>query len=357
MLRTLQPILRSPFFAPLNDVQAIDDLLASANPLWSLTRIKARVVQIRQETADTRTFVLKPNRNWTGFRAGQHVVVDVELEGVRYQRTYSLSSSPRQRDTIAITVKRQPGGKVANGLHDHLAIGDVVGLSAPAGDFVLPEAPPARILMLSAGSGITPVMSMLRDLQARGYDRDVFFLHVCRTPEDAIFAGELHAATATLPGLKLHLHFTAENGRLSLEALATLVPDYARRQTFLCGPAAFMADVRAKWDREGLGERLACEYFGLAPVITATADAPVEIRATRSERVFTARGARPLLVEAEAAGLKPQHGCRIGICQSCKCRKTSGTVQNLVTGEISSEPNEMIQICISAARSDVQLEI
>jgi stearoyl-CoA 9-desaturase NADPH oxidoreductase len=356
MLRTLQPILRSPLFAPLNDVQAIDDLLASANPLWSLTRIKARVVDIRQETADTRTFVLKPNRNWTGFRAGQHVVVDVELDGVRYQRTYSLSSSTRQRDSIAITVKRHTGGKVSNALHDHLAIGDVVGLSAPAGEFVLPQEPPRQILMLSAGSGITPVMSMLRDLQARGYDRDVFFLHVCRTPEDAIFAGELHAATATLPGLKLHFHFTAENGRLSLETLATLVPDYAKRATFLCGPAAFMADVRTKWEREGLGERLACEYFGLAPVVS-NADAPVEIRATRSERVFTARGAQPLLVEAEAAGLKPQHGCRIGICQSCKCRKVSGTVQNLLTGEISSEPGEMIQICISAARSDVQLDL
>jgi stearoyl-CoA 9-desaturase NADPH oxidoreductase len=350
-------LLRSSWLRPLNDVDAIDDVLAQVNPMLSIGRVKARVVAIQQETLDTRTFVLRPNRHWAGFAAGQHVVIDVELDGVRHQRTYTLSSAPRERDTIAITVKRQPGGKVSNALHDTLAIGDVVGLSAAAGEFVMPRTPAQKILMISAGSGITPVMSMLRDLQSRGDDRDVFFLHVCRRPEDAIFAGELHALTATLSGLKLHFHFTGENGRLPLEALAALVPDYAQRQTYLCGPAAFMADVQAKWTREGLAARLASEHFGLAPVSTNLPGKSVEVRATRSERLFTAQGTASLLVEAEAAGLKPRSGCRIGICQSCKCRKQSGTVQNLRTGELSSEPNEMIQLCISAARSDVQLDI
>lgn len=356
MLNTLKPILTSPWLAPLNDADAIDDVLARVNPLWSVRQIKARVIAIREETADARTFVLQPNRHWPGFKAGQHVVVDVELDGVRHQRSYSLSSSPRERETIAITVKRQPEGKVSNALHDQVKIGDVIGLSAPSGDFSLGGAHRAPILMLSAGSGITPVMAMLRELQGRAEDRDVFFLHVCRKPEDAIFAAELQAIAATLPSLKLHFHYTAENGRLPLETLAILVPDYAQRDTLLCGPAAFMADVRAKWSREGIESKLACEYFGIAPIVMDDA-ATVEIRAARSERLFTASAAQPLLVEAERAGLKPKHGCRIGICQSCKCRKTSGTVQNLLTGEISSEPNEMIQLCVSAARSDVQLEI
>jgi stearoyl-CoA 9-desaturase NADPH oxidoreductase len=353
-------LLRSALLHPLNDVDAVEDLLAQVNPMLSLGKIKGRVIAViamRDETADARTFVLQPNRHWAGFKAGQHVVVDLELHGVRYQRSYSLSSSPRDRDTIAITVKRQPQGKVSNGLHDALKVGDIVGLGAPNGAFVMPETPPQQILMISAGSGITPVMSMLRDLHARGYDRDIYFLHVCRQPEDAIFAGELHALSAALPGLKLHFHYTAENGRLPMDALTTLVPDYAQRETFLCGPAAFMAEVRTKWERDGIAQRLSSEHFSLVPVSTGVAGESVEIRATRSERVFTAQGAQPLLVEAEAAGLKPRHGCRIGICQSCKCRKQSGTVQNLITGEISSEPNEMIQICITAARSDVQLDL
>jgi ferredoxin-NADP reductase len=211
--------------------------------------------------------------------------------------------------------------------------------------------------MLSAGSGITPVMSMLRDLHARTYAGEIYFLHACRTPEDAIFAGELHAMSAALPGLRLHFHYTAENGRLPLAALSTLVPHYAQRQTFLCGPAGFMDAVRAKWQDEGLAQQLACERFS-GPALRAVAvGAPVEIRAARSERLFTAAGDRPLLAEAEAAGLKPKHGCRIGICQSCKCRKQSGTVENLLTGEISSEAGEMIQLCISAARSDLTLDI
>jgi ferredoxin-NADP reductase len=355
MLTALKPILTSQWLAPLNDASAIDDVLARIDPLWSVSAAKARVVEIRDETADARTLVLKPNRHWRGFEAGQHVVIDLELDGVRHQRSYSLSSSPRDRGTLAITVKRQPGGKVSNALHARVKLGDVLGLSAPAGDFRL-GATTGSILMISAGSGITPVMSMLRDLQARGDQRDVFFLHVCRKPEDTIFAAELHAIAADLPGLKLHFHYTAENGRLPLAALAILVPDYAERDTFLCGPAPFMADVRAKWDRDGLASKLSCEHFGIAQIVSDTT-AKVEVRAARSERVFTASASQPLLSEAEAAGLKPRHGCRIGICQSCKCRKVSGTVQNLKTGEISSEPNEMIQLCVSAARSDVQLEI
>jgi ferredoxin-NADP reductase len=355
LITALKPLLRSPWLAPLNDADAIDDVLAQVNPLWSVRRVKAQVVAVREETADARTFVLKPNRHWNGFKAGQHALIDVELDGVRHQRTYTLSSSPRDRDTIAITVKRQPDGAVSNALHDHLKTGQVIGLSQASGEFMLP-ASDRPILMLSAGSGITPVMSMLRELHARGDDRDVCFVHVCRKPEDAIFAGELHAIAAALPRLKLHFHYTTENGRLPLEALAILVPDYAQRHTLLCGPAAFMAEVRAKWQRDGLAAQLSYEHFGIAPIAT-DASGTVEVRAARSERVFTASAAQPLLVEAEAAGLKPRHGCRIGICQSCKCRKQSGVVQNLLTGEISAEPNEMIQLCISAARSDVQLDI
>src|SRR5581483_1347503 len=230
MLTALKPLLANDWFAPFNDAAAIDDVLGQINPMWSVRNVKARVVAIREETADARTFVLQPNRHWAGFKAGQHVVVDVELDGVRHQRSYSLSSSPSERDTIAITVKRQVEGKVSNALHDRVKVGDVLGLSAASGEFALPVSAQS-ILMLSAGSGITPVMAMLRELHARGEDRDVFFLHVCRKPEDAIFAAELHAIAATLPSLKLHFHYTAENGRLPLDTLAILVPDYAQRET------------------------------------------------------------------------------------------------------------------------------
>jgi ferredoxin-NADP reductase len=330
-LETAGRLLGSPWLRPLNDLDALNDLLAQAHPTWSLRRIKARVVEIREETPDVRSFVLRPNRWWPGFGAGQHVTVALEIRGARYHRTYSLSSQ--------------------------LAVGDVLVLSPPAGEFTLPPVPPRKLLMLSAGSGITPVMSMLRDLHHRAPDRDVVFVHVCRTPTDAIFADELRTLAASMRDLRLVTHVTAERGRLDADGIATLVPDYAERSTWLCGPASFMEMVQARWDAEGLADRLACERFGGPVAHQRAAGVPVRVRATRSNHTFTTTGGRPLLVEAEAAGLAPKYGCRIGICRTCRCRMTSGTIENLRTGKLTSELGQVIQLCISAARSDLELEL
>jgi ferredoxin-NADP reductase len=348
-------LAQSAWLRPLNDPDALNDMLAQVNPTWSLNKVKAVVVEIRQETPDTKTFVLRPNQNWIGFAAGQHVAVEVEIKGVRHHRTYSLSSAPQEQGLICLTVKRQPNGKASNALHDDLKVGQILVLSAPNGDFVLPRELPGKVLLLSAGSGITPVMSMLRDLHWRGYAGDVVFIHACRKPEDAIFAAELHQLTGLMPRLRLHLHFTAEVGRLSAESLIWLVPDYAERASFLCGPQAFMEMVRARWEAEGLS--LASESFSGPQLRSRTPGAAVRIRATRSEQSFTAPGERALLVEAESAGLSPKFGCRMGICRTCQCRKQSGTVENLLTGEVSSEPNQLIQLCVSAARSDLELDL
>jgi len=349
-------LLGSTWLRPLNDVDAIDDLLAQVRPTWSLGRIKAGVVQIREEAPEVRSFVLRPNRRWPGFVAGQHVTVSVEIRGARHHRTYSLSSMPADR-FLRITVKRHAGGRVSNALHDRLAVGDALVLSPPAGDFVLPAVPPRRMLMLSAGSGITPVMSMLRQLHASAPDRDVVFVHVCRTPADAIFGGELRALAASMSALRLVTHVTAHSGRLDADGIAALVPDYGERQTWSCGPPSFLEMVQARWDAEGLAARLASEHFRGPVGRACTAGAPVQVRATRSNRTFATTGTSALLFEAERAGLAPRHGCRIGICRTCRCRMKSGVVEDLRTGELSSEPGRLIQLCVSAARSDLELEL
>jgi ferredoxin-NADP reductase len=342
----------------LNDVAAIDDLLAGMNATWALGRIKARVVRVHDETPDTKTFVLRPNRRWPGFHAGQHVGVEVEIAGVRHQRRYSIASAPSRERPIAITVKRQPGGKVSGWLHDHLAVGDVVTLAAPGGDFVLPNPLPTRILLLSAGSGITPMMAMLRDLARRSSRTELAFVHVTREPEHTIFGAELRARAAEWAALDLHVHATASAGRFDGDTLSRLVPDWAERPTWLCGPPAFMAAFEARWRAAGIAAQLQTESFGTASAAPfSTTSAGNEIRCTRSERVFTAAGDTPLLVAAEHGGLRPRYGCRMGICHTCSCVKRSGTVENLRTGEISSEPGERIQLCISRARSDCTLEL
>ncbi len=163
---------------------------------WSLRELRGRVVEIATETADTKTFTIAVPRAWPGHRAGQYVPIELEIAGVRVRRCYSISSggSPRGAGRIAITVKRVLGGRVSGWLHDHLALGAIVRLGAPAGDFVVAD--PARpLLLVGAGSGITPIMAIVRDL-SRSAHRDVLVVHAARSDADAIFSRELAARLA-----------------------------------------------------------------------------------------------------------------------------------------------------------------
>lgn len=354
----------TPWLHPLNDVAAMDDLLATLHPTWALGRIKARVVAIRDETTDVKTFVLRANRRWPGHRAGQHVGIDVEIDGVRHQRRYSISSAPEPRRTFAITVKREPGGRVSPWLHTRLRVGDVVPIDPPAGDFVLPNPLPTRLAMVSAGSGITPLMAMVRALARRPTRVEVAFVHVSRGP--AIFEHELRALAATTSWLALRLHDTTRAGRFDVATIAELLPDLEPHPTLLCGPASFMRACRSTW--RGRAASLRTESFGgfddggSAELVRGreaggSATRSATITCARTERSFTSDGAVPLLVAAEQAGLTPRFGCRMGICRSCRCVKLAGTVENALTGAVSSRPGERIQLCISRARGDVTLDI
>ena len=360
--RLSQPLvrwLRHPLVDNVVRLSAIEEALQLLRPTASLTEVRARVLAVRDETPDTRTWLLQPNALWRGHQAGQHVSVRTVRNGRRVQRPYSLSSAPGD-GPLAITVKRQPGGLVSNHLHDALRVGDVVALGAAEGDFVLPAVPPARLTLLSAGSGITPVMALLRALRRLGHAGAVDFVHVCRTPQDLIFGDELRALARgcpELPGLRVHLHFSASAGRWTPAELAAAVPDWAGRPTWLCGPAAFMDAVDAHWAAHGARAPLHRERFAPAWTPPQPLEAPVIVQAQRAGRRFASTGATSLLQQAEQAGLAPKHGCRIGICRSCQCVKRSGTVQNLQTGALSSEPNELIRLCVSAARSDLTLDL
>lgn len=349
--------LKHPWVETIVRLSAVEDALGALHPLLSLTHVRARVVKVVDETASAKTFVLQPNALWAGAQAGQFVRVSVEINGRIVDRAYSLCSRPGAR-RLAITVKRQEGGLVSNHLHDTTRVGDVWTISQAHGEFVLPADLPSKILLLSAGSGITPVMGMLRDLQARNYQGDVVFMHVCRSPDDLIFAASLQAIAAQYAELSLVVHYDAADGRFTPHTLELAVPDLAERSTWMCGPAGLMDAVHAYWDDEALVPPLFSERFVGTPLLPATAPGtPVEVVFAASGATFTTQGGDPLLLQAERAGLSPKHGCRIGICRSCQCVKTSGTVENLQTGEVSSAPNELIRLCISAARSDVALDL
>jgi ferredoxin-NADP reductase len=339
----------------------IDFWLGELRPEWSLDGLRARVERVVDETHDVKTFVLAPGAAWPGHRAGQYVPVEVEIDGVRVRRCYSISSAPGGAH-VAITVKRVSGGRVSSFLHDRVSAGSVLGLGAPAGDFVLEEGSPGKLLLLSGGSGVTPVMSLLRDLAARDAVRDVVFFHAARSAADVVFHEELRALSARHEGLELVIRLDddpalALQGPLDEAELRAKVPDFAERETFLCGPPGMMAAIDRIWAGAGALERLRRERFTAPrPAAVPAGSAGVSVRLSRSGRSVVA-GAGTLLEALERAGERPAHGCRMGICNTCRCHKRAGTVEDLITGAVSSDPDEEIRLCVSIARSDLDLAL
>lgn len=339
--------------------------LRALDPVASLSEIRARVVDVVRETADARTFVLRPNRHWRGHHAGQWTRVEVEIDGVRTHRCYSISSAPGE-PLVSITVKRVPGGRVSGWLHDHVRPGHVLGMSHAQGDFVLPAEPTPRLLLLAGGSGITPMMSMLRALAARNGLRDVVLVHHARRLDDVIFHDAIEALATAHPGLRRVWCLDDDprgKGGFDEERLAATVPDLAGREAFVCGPPALMARVEAMWRATGRGHQLHLERFTTPSPLPVdqlageTAARDVRVHLARSGRTLPLHTAGTLLDQLERAGERPPSGCRMGICRSCTCVKRAGTVRNALTGAISSAPDEPIQLCVSTPCTDVELSL
>jgi ferredoxin-NADP reductase len=343
-------------------VRHVDFWLGELGSVQSFTELRARVVDIVDETHDVKTFVLAPGAAWPGHRAGQYVPIDVEIDGVRVRRCYSISSGPSRAraSRIAITVKRVPGGRVSTWMHERVRRGDLVTLGTPAGDFVLPAGGAPSLLLWSGGSGITPVMAILRELAARDALEDVVFLHSARSRDDLVFQREVERMAGRFGGLRVvYLLDDAPDASNGLAArLAAAAPDFAARATFLCGPSGMMDAAARIWSEAGASERLVTERFAPAPRPAARAGVDgAKVFLARSGREVATSGAGTLLEQLERAGERPAHGCRMGICNTCRCRKVSGVVEDMVTGAVSSEPDEEIRLCVSIVRSDLELSL
>lgn len=356
-------LLGSRAMAALTTPHGVDRYLELFNPLWSVHEVRAVVVAVKHGTADSVTLTLRPNGNWQGFRAGQFVRLTVEIDGVRRMRCYSPANSVHATDgLIELTAKAHADGFVSKHLKQQLEIGTVVTLSQADGVFALPEQRPERVLLISGGSGITPVMSMLRTLLDEGHQGRITFLHYCNSALDMIYANELALIAAQHDNVELIRCYAqpGQGGELqgwfSREQLQQAVPDYAQATAFLCGPPAMMKAVEQVWSEDGLSERLLLERFTAAPLVIDSANAAGDVRFTRSER-YAANSGDTLLNQAEAAGLRPESGCRMGICKACTCRKTSGQVRDIRSGELSTAGEEEIQICVSVPVGSVTLDL
>jgi ferredoxin-NADP reductase len=342
--------------------RGIDGYLEQINPMMVTGECRAQIIAAEHGTEESVTLSLRPNRVWGGHRAGQFVQVSVDVDGVRHTRCYSPSSPETSVRELEITVKRHPEGLVSNFLADNARPGMVLGLSQADGDFHLPDPRPKSILLIGAGSGITPLMGILRTLCAEGYAGDIALIQYAPDPEQTIYREELERLATENPNFNLTRSFTRApgvgelDGHFDLSHLPLSDPSFETAETFACGPPAMLDSVRATWGAEGLEQRLHVESFvppGLLPV-----GEPGEgtIRFAGSDVEVRNSGA-PVLEQAEEAGVEPQSGCRMGICHSCTCRKVSGTVKNLLTDEISSGPDESIQLCVSAPLSDLVIDL
>jgi ferredoxin-NADP reductase len=337
------------------------------SPALTARRVFARVDAVRHEVRGVKSFVLKPNGHFRGFRAGQHVNLIVEIGGVRHTRSYSPSNAPDDGRTVVLTVKRHPHGRVSGWLHDHLGVGDWVELGQAFGEFTQSDGAAAKLLFIAGGSGITPLASLLRDVLAQNLSADVVLLTYARSYSELIFAEELRALARTHESLRVRFAITRERalpgdlaGRFGPEHLDAIAPDASERQTFVCGPRTLIDDVRRLWKERQFRLLPKTETFA-PPEATMTAGAfaqsSVVVTAARTAQRFSAMTGISLLVQAERAGLSPASGCRQGLCFTCACRKRSGTVRDLSTGAISTEPDEQIRLCVSEALSDVTLDL
>ncbi len=331
-------------------------------PGWLVAEPRARVLEVIDETPDTRTLVLDPGRRWPGHRAGQYVPIELEIDGVRVRRCYSISSGSSQPGArrIAITVRRVAGGRVSAALHQ-LRRGAFASIGRPAGDFVLDAPIPPKLLLVGGGSGITPIMAIVRDLTMRPTGAaGVIVIHGSRSGDDAIFGHELASLATRFDWLTVHARRDdTPAGRLDAAGLRALVPDLADREIFVCGPPGLMDVVTHAAGDAGALHRVHHERF-TAPVPRASVGGdpgPVIVDLVHSGTRVVAGGPGPLLEQLERAGLFPAHGCRMGICNSCRCRKQRGTTLDCATGVVSSEPDQEIRLCVSIARSDLELAL
>lgn len=351
-------------------------LAASLPEVWDREADDELVcIDVHRETHDVRTFTFASAAGKSfAFQAGQYFMFECEIDGEVQRRCYSVSSSPRRANAFSVTVKRVAGGKVSNWLHDNLSGGAKIKATGPLGHFVRPAAPAAKFVFISGGSGITPLMSMAREMADMAATTDVVFVHAGRTPGDLIFRQELGLLAEKLKGLRLHLlpetvegerAWPGLTGRVSKDYLLLAVPDLATRTVMCCGPAPFMKAVREIVAAQGVPPASYIEESFDAAVIddvevppAAPAEATFKVQFTKQARTIDVNAGQTVLSAAKKAGVKMASSCANGLCGTCKSKLVSGAVDMNHNGGIRQREVDagFFLPCCSKPLSDLVVE-
>ena len=330
------------------------------NRLWTWQRPMARVIAREQIAPDAVTLVLRGNRHCGPVLPGQHVNIGVEIDGRMVTRCYSPTVNAD--GTLAISVKAVAGGRLSRHLCDAVRVGEVLELGAGFGEMTLPRDVSAPWLFLAAGSGITPLMSLARDLAARGMPAMVDVMYWARSEADLWFADELRAMAARFPSFRLHLFVTRDAatredvacGRIGAAMIEQRLGDVSMRRVYACGPAGFIDAARGLL--AGSVASFDAEAFSM-PEAPVAEEGDVQVHLAKRGLTLSLPRAATLLSALEAAGLRPASGCRMGICHTCVCGKRSGATHDLLTGETVSEPVSSLRLCVSRPASDLVLDL
>ncbi|WP_184770127.1 hybrid-cluster NAD(P)-dependent oxidoreductase [Aminobacter carboxidus] len=341
------------------------------------------VIGVTDEAPDVKTFTFRSdNQTWFRYKPGQFVTLELPAEPEPVMRTYTLSSSPSRPFSIAVTVKAQAGSVGTRWMFDHLKPGARIKAYGPSGDFSLHQHPAAKYLFVSAGSGITPMMSMLRWLNDCAPWTDVAFVNCARRPEEIIFRKELELLGTHMPGLSLGFMIEERSsregwfghmGRIDAVRLPLLSPDFREREVFCCGPDPFMRAVRGTLEASGFDMARYHQESFAAPVIEevpapfampgeggakAAPDAVVPVRFSLSDVDADCLAGQTVLQTARASGVRIPAACEFGLCGTCKIRKLSGEVEMSHNGGILDHEIDdgFILACCSKPLSAIEVE-
>jgi stearoyl-CoA 9-desaturase NADPH oxidoreductase len=335
-----------------------DDYLEMVNPLWTTKELRGKVERVEQRGARAASVLIRPSYEWEGHKPGQYLRLGLIIDGRFHWRAYSLTSDPNPPDgLISVTPKKVDSGVVSPYLVEQIQPGAVVRLGDIEGEFILPDPLPAKLLFISAGSGITPIMSMLRSLDRNDQLGDVVILHSDHDRDDVMFLEDLEDLERRHDGVRLDLRLTADRGRLKPSDLDEVCADWRDREAFCSGPGELLDALIEHWENEGDADRLHYERFQPKIAGNVGDGDGGEVTFLDSDTTAECPPGKPILEAGEEAGLNLAYGCRIGICHTCTGTLKAGKIRDLRSGDVSEPIGQDIRICINAAEGDVELAL
>ena len=336
------------------DQHAANFWLQKFNSLWSFNQALGKIVQKENSAQNMVSLTLQVNRHFELGQAGQHHPIFVGVDGIRYERSYSLTQLDSQH--FLLTVKKVDQGKVSAWLVEQSKVGDILEFGQPYGDMLLPEQA-QTMLLLAAGSGITPMLSLLKALSKtdRMTQAPIQLLYWVKEYADVAFKSRFEQLAEQYPNFSFQVFYTQEvdAGERLNSAHAALLENIENSVVYACGPSGFVAQAEQLFAH---AKSFKSEAFSMTPVESSETGF-VNVTLLKSKKVLAIPKGQSILVSLEQQNVKPTHGCRMGICNKCVCNKVEGSTKNLVNGGQNSEPGNLLKICVNSAQSDLVIDL